>query len=290
MAIAPLRDAATVLLLRAPGETGAGGPFEIFMVRRTGRAAFMANAMVFPGGRLDDADLDDALAARCSLDRAAAAGRLGLDDGARALGLLIAGVRETFEEAGVLLAHRGDGRLLDLTAPAEAERFRRHRDALNAGERSLLDLVLAEDLVLAVDRLGFHAHWITPPIESRRYDTRFLVTEAPAGQRPLHDTVETTASGWLSPAAALEQYESGGIELAPPTLRILLELARHADVPAVLAARAESPPLPHQPQPLSEGKELHLLLPGDPAYDPPGAARNRIILRNGRWVSEGRGC
>jgi 8-oxo-dGTP pyrophosphatase MutT (NUDIX family) len=283
MASAPIRDAATVLLLRGDA------PFELFMVRRTGRAAFMANAMVFPGGRLDDADLADALAIRCTLDRAAAAGRLAMDDGTRALGLLVAGVRETFEEAGVLLALRA-GELLDLSDPGEAARFRAHRDAMNAGERTLLDVVLAEDLTLAVDRLAFHAHWITPPIESRRYDTRFLVTVAPAGQRPLHDAIETTASSWLTPADALAQYAGGQIELAPPTLRILLELDRHAAAADVLGAGLTQRPTAHLPQPNFTDGELHLLLPGDPQYDPPGEARNRIIMRGGRWVSEGRGC
>jgi 8-oxo-dGTP pyrophosphatase MutT (NUDIX family) len=271
-----IRDAATVLLLR---DRAAGG-YEVFLVRRTNKASFMASAMVFPGGRLDDADT--ALASRSALTPAAAAARLGMDDGARALGLLVAGVRETFEEAGVLLACRGDA-LLDLRAPEEAARFQRHRDALNAGETTLAAIAEAEDLTLAVDRLGFFAHWITPEVEPKRYDTRFLVTRAPEGQRPLHEGVETTDSAWMSPGEALAEYAARRIELAPPTLRILSEIAQLPNTDAVLALRA-SIPAPVAPRAQMVGTELHLLLPGDAE-----GARNRIVARDGVWVSEGRG-
>lgn len=284
---APIRDAATVLLLR----DRPGGSFEVFMVRRTGKAAFMANAMVFPGGRLDEADCDDGLAARCALNRADAAARLGMDDGARALGLLVAAVRETFEEAGVLLARRADGRPLDFDDPGEAARFARHRDALNAGTVTLAEIAATEDLTLAVDALAFHAHWITPEIERRRYDTRFLVTRAPAGQRPLHEGNEATDSAWLSPAEALEGYEAGRLQLAPPTLRVLLELAALPDTEAALRARADDPPRPILPVAHFEDGRLSLLLPGDEHYPPggPAGARNRIVAADGRWLSEGGG-
>jgi 8-oxo-dGTP pyrophosphatase MutT (NUDIX family) len=277
----PVRDAATVLLLR--GDT----PAEVFLVRRTRKAAFMANAMVFPGGRLDDGDADDALAARCDLSRAEAAARLDLDDGGRALALLIAGVRETFEEAGVLLARRGDAPLT-FTDPAEAARFDAHRDALNAGETTLTAIAEAEDLTLATADLRYQARWITPPIEKRRFDARFFAVRAPRGQRPLHEGVETTASAWMTPAAAVAGYRAGDLELAPPTLRILDELAVLGSVEAILAHRVAAPAA-IQPQPSFVDGALHLLLPGDPDFDPPGATPNRVVLRDGRWHSEGRG-
>ncbi len=281
MSTPPVRDAATVLLLR---DRAVGG-YEVFLVRRTNKASFMASAMVFPGGRLDDAD--GALAERCALTPAEAATRMGMDDGARALGLLVAGVRETFEEAGVLLACRG-GAMLDLRAPDEAARFQRHRDALNAGETTLAAIVAAEDLRLAVDRLGFFAHWITPEVEPKRYDTRFLATRAPEGQRPLHEGVETTDSAWMSPAEALAEYAARRIELAPPTLRILSEIAQLPDVAAVLALRAAIP-APVLPRAQVAGAELQLLLPGDGELDGAAGARNRIVARDGRWISEGAG-
>jgi hypothetical protein len=94
----------------------------------------------------------------------------------------------------------------------------------------------------------------------------------------------------MSPAEAVAEYQAGRIELAPPTLRILLELSALPDVEAVLRARDADPPRPIAPRPRMAGTELHLLLPGDEDYEagaPPG--RNRIVAVNGRWRSEGRG-
>jgi len=275
------RDAATVLLFR--GETD----FEIFMVRRGARAQFMANAMVFPGGRLDAADCADDIAARCALNRRQAAELMSAADGQRALGLLVAAVRETFEEAGVLLARRG-GRLLTLEDPETAARFQAHRDALNAHSVSLASILEAEDLTLAVDAVSYYTRWVTPTVEKRRYDARFLMARAPNGQRPLHDAQETTASEWLSPAAALAAYAAREIQLAPPTLRILRELDQ---VDTVDDALKLGPPVqPIQPQPLYEDGVFHLLLPGDPQFDPPGDAPNRVTLRDGHWLTVGRGA
>lgn len=282
----PIRDATTVLLLR-PAQGQGPDPFEIFMVRRTSKAAFMASAMVFPGGRLDPADADDRLAARCDLSRDEAARRMGMDDGRRALALLLAGVRETFEEAGLLLARRADGSPPG-DDPASKARLAAHRDALNAREATLLDVAEAEDLHIEVERLGYYTRWITPPIESRRFDTRFLIARAPAGQRGAHDEVEVTASAWMSPRAALAGYDAGALQLFPPTLRVLLELARQPSVEDAL--EITSIPEPILPQPRVDDGRLVLLLPGDPAFDPPGDAVNRIALRDGRWISTGRGA
>lgn len=280
----PIRDATTVLLLRA---AEGADPFEIFMVRRTARAKFMPDAMVFPGGRLDDADADDGLAARCDLSREEAARRLGMQDGRRALALLLAGVRETFEEAGLLLARRADGPL-DLGDEALTKRLSAHRDALNGHTATLAEVAEAEDLRIEVARVGYFARWITPPIESRRFDARFLLARAPRGQRGRHDAVETTASAWLSPRAALAAYDDGGIQLAPPTLRVLLELARAGSLDAAL--KTGGVPRPIEPQPHFVDGGLDLLLPGDPDFDPPGDTPNRIMLRDGRWTSVGRGA
>ncbi len=269
------KDAATVLLVRGDQ------PCELFMVRRGQTAAFMPNAMVFPGGRLDDDDCDDALVACCALDRPAAAARLGLDDGARALGLLVAAVRETFEEAGVLLATRG-GVPVDPQTPE----LQAHRDALNAGERTILEVAQAAGLTLQVDQLGFLARWITPPLEMRRYDTFFLTVRAPAHQRPTHDRIETTASAWLTAQDAVTAYEAREIDLAPPTYRILLELVGR-DAETLLAPR----PTPAAIQPKAHASDggFMLALPGDVDYDPPGEGRNRFTLQDGRWISEGAG-
>lgn len=282
------RDASTLLLLR--GETP-----EVFMVKRTGRASFMANAVVFPGGRVDPADLDPAWAERCTETPAAAAARLGLpeSEGAQALALLVAAARETFEEAGLLLARpAAGGEMLRFDAPDAtdaAERFAAHRAAVHADASRFLPVLAAEGLVLETHALVYLARWITPAIEAKRFDTRFFAARAPEGQTGAHDTHETTASAWYTPAAAVADCEAGRIQLAPPTYRILLELAALRGVEAVLTLRAGALPVTHAPRFETIDGELTLLLPGDALMDGPDAARNRISLRGERWVSEGRG-
>lgn len=259
------KDAATILLVRGDAD------FDLFMVRRGRTAQFMARAMVFPGGRVDAADL--ALADACDLSPEAAAAALGLADPARALAFYVAAIRETFEEAGVLLADgAGDPTRLDA-----------HRAALNAKETDFAAVVAAEGLTLRASALHPFAHWITPPIEKRRYDTRFFVAQVPTSQAASHDDIENTAGAWLSPRAALAAYAQGSIRLAPPTLWELCALAECADARAACTLR-RAPFVPHLPQPSMIDDEMHLLLPEDADFDPPGPGRARVILRDGRWV------
>ncbi len=284
------RDASTVIVLR-------GTPPALFMVKRTGKAAFMANAMVFPGGRLDPADCAPEWTAHCAESPDVAAARLGLapEQGHEALGLLVAAIRETFEEAGLLLARPSskDGPFLRLDAPEVVARFAAHRAALNAQQTTLLEIARSEGLVLATDALTYLARWVTPAIESRRFDTRFFAAHAPEAQEGAHDTHETTDSAWHTAAAALAAYDAGEIQLAPPTYRILLELAEHPTVEAVLGLRRGDLPKVHAPTFDATSGELTLFLPGDEAFAGPEAgaqgARNRISMRNERWISEGRG-
>lgn len=237
------------------------------MVRRGQTAAFMARAMVFPGGKVD---ASDAAIQRTDLTAEAAGERLGLDPHC-ALAFCVAAARETFEEAGVLLA-RGPHGPVDTTAARWAE----HRDALNEKRCTFNEILEAEDLVLTLSALTPHAWWVTPTIEPRRFDTRFFRAQIPPGQVPIHDAKETTAGAWLTPKAALDGYAAGTLELAPPTLRILLDLLENR--PPTLG-RIE-------PQAKLEGKEIHLLLPGDREFTPPGPGHDRIVMRGGKWWVE----
>ena len=109
------RDAATVILLRDRVEE----PYEVFLMRRGRNQVFMGGAYVFPGGRLEEADADPELAA-CVGGLCAADAKLLLQETdlpeATAFGLFMAAIRETFEEAGVLLARDVRGYPLDAMA------------------------------------------------------------------------------------------------------------------------------------------------------------------------------
>ncbi|MGH7210556.1 MAG: NUDIX hydrolase, partial [Acetobacteraceae bacterium] len=169
---APARPAATIMLLR-DGTEG----MEVFMVVRHHQIDFASGALVFPGGRAEPGD--SAVAAGPRGGRAP-----GLDgDG---LALRIAGIREAFEECGVLLAHpRG------ATGPLDAARLASLRQGMDFA--ALLD---AENLELATELLTPFAHWITPPMMPKRFDTHFFLVPAPADQLAVHDGAESVDSVW----------------------------------------------------------------------------------------------
>ena len=250
------RDAATVALLR----DAAHGP-EVYLLRRVRGMAFAGGMHVFPGGSVDPAD--------------AAAGRsLGWagpspDDFATAFGtseelaaaLVCAAVRETFEESGVLLAGASPDEVI---ADVSTDEWEAERAALEAREQSLSEMLARRRLVLRADLLRPLAHWITPEVEERRFDTRFFLAEMPSGQVCRHVGGEADQRLWVRPADAL----SGGLMMLPPTAAVLGDLARYDAVAAALdAPRQISPVLPKLV--VGEDDDIAFLLPGDPGYPLP---------------------
>jgi 8-oxo-dGTP pyrophosphatase MutT (NUDIX family) len=276
---APPRSAATVVLLR----DGANG-LEVFLVRRTRGAAFMGGAYVFPGGKLDAEDSDPALLARVDgLDGAAAARALGEAlEGPAALGLYVAAIRETLEESGVLLA-RGAAALADLPrADVIAARARLASGVSFAALASELDLRLDASALVPF------ARWVTPAVEQRRFDARFFLAIAPREHEARHDEGETITSAWMSPRDAVDAHLGARIDLPPPTLRTLEELATYARAADALeAARTRRPPLVC-PVFKDLGGTWVLTLPGDPEHPErvavlPGPTR--FTMRDARFVS-----
>ena len=125
-----------------------------------------------------------------------------------------------------------------------------------------------------------------PSVSSKRFDTRFFVAEVPVGQVASHDNFETTASAWLQPRAALQQYWDRTIELAPPQIMSLAHLSRHATVHSVLQeARSRLPPV-ILPEASDEGGERMICYPGDPLHSIAQAAMpgpTRVYFRNRRF-------
>jgi len=192
------------------------------MLQRTARAAFLGGAYVFPGGALDAQDASPAWSQRViGLDSARADRRLGIDRGG--LAYWIAAIRECFEEAGLLIAVDRAGEPPSL---ARLPALTKARAALNAGTTTFAAVMAQEDLYLPVASLAYFAHWITPPLRSRRFDARFFLAVAPEGQDALHDNVETVHSLWLAPPEALDRAERGEIEMAFATRDTLRALAR----------------------------------------------------------------
>ncbi len=222
---------ATVILVR-DGDDGV----EVFLMERSGFGAF-GGLHVFPGGKIDPAD-GDALWSDLAegVDPALANATLGVDEGG--LDYWVACIRECFEEAGVLLATRDDGRLLPLTDPARRARFATWRDRLNGGEKGAFEAMCqAERLRLATDRLAYVSHWITPIEQPKRFNTRFFVARAPTRQEALHDGFETVESHWVRPEIALDRWQRGELNLISPTFTNLEALQGFESADAVLEAK-----------------------------------------------------
>jgi 8-oxo-dGTP pyrophosphatase MutT (NUDIX family) len=271
MAIADARPASTVVLLRP------AHPFDVFLVRRSDSIAFMGGAHVFPGGRVDAAD-DVADVGATADGAAAAAARMRDVPPPVAVAHHVAALRELFEEAGVLLARP--------LAAMPAGRLERYRRDLLAGTVAFPDIIRGEDLRLALDELAYFAHWVTPEIETRRFDTRFFIARAPEGQTPVHDDGETSHSEWLAPLEAIEQCRRGAISLPPPTWTTLSLLSRFGSIDDVFAW-ARSKPIPRvQPRFEQRGEQTLLFYPGDPMYPAVegfDATETRFVLENRRW-------
>ncbi|MEP6625313.1 MAG: hypothetical protein ABJC79_12780, partial [Acidimicrobiia bacterium] len=218
------RDAATVMLLRDEPD------LRVFMLRRNLDSVWIAGASVFPGGAIDDDDRDASWATRArGIDDAQASAALGIDHGG--LSFFVGAIRETFEEAGVLLAHARDGSAADGRVAHLVEA----RDALNAGATDFAAFVAEHDLVLATDELHVFSNWVTPPGSPRRYDTWFFVAEAPPGTYE-HDNLELIESAWVRPADALAAAARGEMDLIYPTQKSLESLAGFTSAAAVLAS------------------------------------------------------
>jgi 8-oxo-dGTP pyrophosphatase MutT (NUDIX family) len=281
------RPASTVVVLR----DAANGP-EVFMVRRHESTAFMGGAHVFPGGRVDAADADADPSWCDGLEHARR--QLASLPPADAAAFHVAAARELFEEAGVLLARADDRRFVSLAGADAHARFRQYRGEVHDGAASLRAIVERDRLRLALDALVLFAHWVTPPIDTRQFDTRFFLTRVPPEQVPAHDDTETTHSAWMTPAEAIREAEAGRIVLPPPTWTSLRELEPFATVDAALAWAGTRDVDRRQPKLLEENGRRMLLLPGDPLHpDSPAGdvpRETRFVFVDKRWRAERAGA
>ncbi|WP_257165164.1 NUDIX hydrolase [Bradyrhizobium sp. SRS-191] len=253
---AAVRPASTVLLLR---DSAAAREIEVFMMVRHHQIEFNSGALVFPGGSVDKGDQE--IAGNPELY----AGDEGL--GVEALGFRIAGVRETFEESGILLARRkSDQALIDAATAREIEAA--HRLALCESKISFREVIETHGLVLALDALVPYAHWITPEGMPKRFDTWFFLAAAPPDQLGAHDGRESTDSIWVSPREALAGGDDGRFKLPFPTTRNLIRLGKQPTVADALAAARDMDivtVMPVMTKTADGGRELRI--PREAGYD-----------------------
>lgn len=253
----PVRPAATVMLVDDRPD------FQVFMMERSAGNVFGPGMWVFPGGRVDATD-NPARYQHLSIHRSDEQASRLMDLPRGGLAYYVAAIRESFEEAGVLLALERDSLVpVDLKATDTAARFHEHRNAVNDGSRDFLEVVETERLILDAGEMHYVARWITPPGPPRRFDARFFVARMPRRQVPIHDDAELVHSRWISPREVLRRFEEDEMDLMSPTLRMVRCLARFESADQVIEAAASN--LPDERARVNEAREL--LLPGDPGYE-----------------------
>lgn len=225
------RPAATLLLMRDE-ELG----FTVLLLKRTHNAGFVPGAYVFPGGRVDGADLDsDVLARARGLTWARAAERMRLHDAnPPAAAYYSAALREAFEETGILVGRTGDGDSLPTAAASPG--VREVRDKLLRGACSFAQALEDLDVFIDNDAIEYIGHWITPVGEPRRYDTRFFAAAVGPRSEPALHIQEVLKAIWLRPAEALDLARDGSLPMVFPTIKTLESVSEFATTSEVLQA------------------------------------------------------
>jgi 8-oxo-dGTP pyrophosphatase MutT (NUDIX family) len=272
--VVPVRPAATVMLVR--DRDRASGGIEVCMLQRNLNSDFVGGAYVFPGGGVDPDDGEPDVGKIClGLTDIEASAQLGLPS--NGLAFWVAAVRETLEEAGLLMAVRGDGGPIDFSDPAVVARFAEHRRMVDHRERRLVEICAEEDVRLSLEAMYYVGRWITPPGSPRRYDTRFFLAAAPDGQRAVQDDREVISAQWIAPDEALARHDRSEFAMLPPTVANLRMLREYDSTVAALEGAATFGPV-HTvaPRILSDANGIRIVMPGDPAYDDAYAGDNSL--------------
>ena len=292
------KKAATVILLRDKIPEG----FEVFLLKRHEKSSFMGGNFVYPGGRVD---LEDGSLETCALCKG-----VTLEEAHRmfrellspeeSLAHWIAGIRELFEEAGVLVVYDQEGNFLNLKNMADRARFSNYRSLLQKGELNICQIVQEERLLFALNQLHYYAHWITPEARPERFDTRFFIARHPEGQEATYDRKETIEGVWLSPQKALEENLNGVVVLSPPTLKTLEDLSRFGSINAIFDSLTEQEIRPILPVLTKIPSGPMIIFPWDPDYkifqrgelpspinhgrlSQPADNTTRLLMTEGRW-------
>lgn len=226
------------------------------MVVRHHQIDFASGALVFPGGKVSSGDSNPALRDRCS-------GQENWSDDA--LGLGVAAIRESFEESGILLARKsGEATLINNTG---LNTLNHYRSALEQKETTMEALTHQENLTLAMDQLHHFAHWVTPDLMPKRFDTHFYLAKAPEDQIGSHDGRESVDSIWISPEQALKDADEGKLKVIFPTRMNLMRLAQYNNVQEAIDACAQQHVVKVMPWTEQRESGPVLCIPSDAGYD-----------------------
>jgi 8-oxo-dGTP pyrophosphatase MutT (NUDIX family) len=229
--------AATLIVVR----DSASGPPELLMVERSERMAFAAGALVWPGGRIDEAD-------RRMADQAG----LGEDGAAR-----IAAIRETIEETAVPAG---------LASPPRRAHCLEIQAALAEG-RDFAEIAEQAGLELDPSALTPFARWVPRFHAVRRFDTMFYLAAAPPGEwQPQVIAGECAGALWITAAEVLHRDARGEARLIFPTRRNLERLAQHSSFAAIRADALAHPIEPVTPWVEEKAGEKFITIPDHLGY------------------------
>lgn len=234
------KPAATIILLR-DGDAA----LEVLLLQKSSGQHFAAGAIVFPGGKVEQADI-------------AFADAISNEDPFATL--KIAAVREMYEECGLMLARRHG-----------AARVMHAAEIVNCCDSypssSLLELAQSVPLELAIDQLVRFAHWITPPSRPKRFDTHFFIAPAPDGQSTIEvDGYEIVDANWRSPADILDEVNAGLLKLVLPTLMNILKLSNWSSVDEAMAAARDEIVVEVTPKRIESDEGTYLHFPVEAGY------------------------
>ena len=243
------KPAATILLLRQGTKD-----LEVFMVVRHHQIDFASGALVFPGGKADPQDFAEELTPHLK----------GANTDTDMRAAQVSAIREAFEECGILLAReKGSDRIITGERLASLQEF---REPMNKGEVTLIDFLQTQNLVLACDELTHFAHWITPPMMPKRFDTHFYLALAPADHLAVHDGYESVDSVWIPPADAVKEEAQGKRTIIFPTLRNLEKLATWRTPEEAISTTLSSKVVPVLPWTEKREDGNYLCIPTEAGY------------------------
>ncbi|MEI7590369.1 MAG: hypothetical protein WCJ49_03555 [Deltaproteobacteria bacterium] len=220
------KKATSILFVR---ENASKKCFEVLMVLRSKHSHFVPNAFVFPGGAQSQEDYSPSLLALCSgVNNLTANEAIDIVENEKMLlSACITGIRESFEEVGILLAYASDGTLVSYANKDDREKYQHYRRALLSSNIKMEYIITREKLLLATDRMFYFSNWITPAIFPVRYNALFFIALMPPAQDAKHDGLELTDHIWLTPQEIIAKHTKKVFPMVYPTVMMLKELANY---------------------------------------------------------------
>ena len=245
-----LIPASTVLAVRDRNDG-----IEVFMVVRHHQIDFASGALVFPGGKVDKNDLNSKIRDHIISEQ-------NLSD--EELSYRIAAIRECYEEGNVLFAC--DENNSEILSDGKLAKLTTWREKFNNRQGSMYEFAVREKLKFTVDNLIPFAHWITPEMMPKRFNTYFYIAEAPHDHLGEHDGKESIDSIWINPKQAIEECESGRRTIIFPTKMNLEKLSRFNNVKDAIKTISKENVITVEPKVEKTEKGSFLTIPEEAGY------------------------